>query len=48
MNGFEQREQVSKSYWKDKRWKTVKQLRKDNKILESNDLVMSIRSDFGL
>jgi hypothetical protein len=48
MNGFKQREQVSKSYWKDPRWKEVDRLRKDKQIPKSNGLVMEIRSDFGL
>lgn len=49
MDGFEKREQVAKfGYWKDPRWKQVKKLRKENKIPESNRLVMEIRSDFDL
>ena len=48
MDGFEKREQLGDTYWKDPRWKQVKKLRKENKIPESNRLVMEIRADFGL
>jgi len=48
-NGFEKREEMAVfGYWQDPRWKEVEQLRKDNKIPESNGLVMTIRSDYGL
>jgi len=48
-NGFEKREEVTRfGYWKDPRWKQVRSLRKENKIPESNGVVMAIRSDFGL
>jgi len=47
MNGFERREQIP-GYWRDPRWKKVKQLRKEKKDLEANGLVMSIRADWGL
>jgi len=48
-DGFEKREQVTKhGYWEDKRWKGVKKLRKEGKMAESNDLVMEIRSDWGV
>ena len=47
-DGFEQRERLGKNYYKDPRWKKVNKLRKDNKIPESNGLVMKIRADFAL
>ncbi len=48
-DGFEKREQVTKyGYWEDERWKEVTKLRKENKIPESNGLVMEIRSDWGV
>jgi len=49
LNGFEQREQVSQfGYWEDPRWEQVINLRKQNKIPESNGLVMVIRGEWGV
>jgi len=47
--GIEKREQVIKhGYWEDKRWKEVKKLCDENKIQESNKLVIKIKSDWGV
>jgi len=47
LNGFEQREIIGNRYWKDPRWKKVKELRKKKKHSEANHLVFEIRSSFG-
>ena len=48
-DGFEQREQVAQfGYWKDPKWKKVSKLRKEGKVLESNELVMQIRASYGI
>lgn len=48
IDGFEQREILSDSYWKDPRWKIVSDLRKQEKHAEANGLVFQIRSDWGV
>jgi hypothetical protein len=47
-DGFEARERLGSSYWRDKRWKKVKRLQKEGKILEANGLVLAIRESWGL
>lgn len=47
-DGFEQRAQLGSSYWDDPRWKEVKKLRDEGKILDSNHLVFVIRQSWGV
>lgn len=49
IDAYEKREQVAQfGYWEDPRWKLVRELRKDGMIAKSNNLVLQIRSDYGL
>ncbi len=47
-DGFVAREALGDAYWKDKRWKKVTKLRKQDKNLEANGLVMQIRDSWGI
>ena len=44
---FEEYEKLPASYHTDPRWKEVVKLRKEKKFLEANDLVFTIRGDYG-
>ena len=47
-DGFEQREELGDAYWKDLRWKKVAELRKEEKHVQANGLVIDIRSSWGI
>jgi hypothetical protein len=49
LDGFEQREQVAQfGYWDDPRWEQVTKLRKEGKNGEVNNLVFTIRDEYGV
>lgn len=48
IDGFTARELLGNAYWDDSRWKKVAKLRKENKQLEANSLVLEIHRSWGL